>query len=83
MVPEHDEREVHREQHPDQDGQHQNVDDEHPREEDVAPGKRPVPDQLRQVRADERDREHHAVADRETHSREKVVDQRVAEVALE
>ena len=44
---------------------------------------RPAPDQLREVRADERDGQRDRVPDREAHPREQVVDERVAEVALE
>ena len=42
-----------------------------------------APDQLREVRADERERHRDRVGDREAHPGEQVVDQRVAEEALE
>ena len=50
---------------------------------DDEPGNGAAPEQAREVRADERDRQRDAVADREAHPREQVVDERVAEEALE
>ena len=59
------------------------MEDVHPREELVLAGERPAPDQRGEVRAHERDRHHDRVADREPHPGQQVVDQGVAEVALE
>ena len=47
------------------------------------PGNGAAPEERREVGADERNRERDRVADREAHPREQVVDERVAEVALE
>ena len=57
--------------------------DVHPRVEVVLARERPVPDQRRDVRADERERHRHPVRDREPHPREQVVDDRVAEEPFE
>ena len=82
VVPRSDEQ-VHAEQQSDQDREQENVRDVHARPEVGRAGERTAPDQRGEIRADERDREQYAVADRETHSRQQVVDERVAEVALE
>ena len=78
-----DEPEMQQQQQADQDREDQHVRDVHPRPELRRAGERPVPDQRRDVRPDERQRKRDRVADRETHSRKQVVDERVAEVALE
>ena len=50
---------------------------------DDEPGNGPPQSRSAEVAADERGRERDAVADREAHPGEQVVDERVAEVALE
>ena len=77
------EREVQGDERPDQRGQQKDVPHVHPRLEGGLSRERAAPDQLRQVRAHERDRHRDAVSDREPHAREEIVDHRVAEVALE
>ena len=77
----------HRQVEADQRRQHrredEDVGDEHAREEGVGPGEGAVPDQRREVRAHDRYRQRRRVADREPHAGEEVVQEGVAEVALE
>ena len=83
VVTRRDEEQVERQQRRDQDRQQEHVRDVHPRLERRHARERRAPDQLGEVRPDEREGHGHRVPDREAHPRQQVVDQRVAEVALE
>ena len=72
-----------RDQRRDRNRQQKHVGDVHPRPEVGGAGERAAPDQLGDVRADERDRERDPIADRESHSRKQIVDERIAEIAFE
>ena len=64
-------------------GQDEHVRDEHPGEEVGRPRELPVPDERGERRTDDGDRERDGVPDCQAHPREQVVEEGVAQIALQ
>ena len=79
----HDDRQVQADQRHDDHRDDEDMDDEQSVDEGARAGEVAVPDQHRQLAADERDRQDDAVGDGQAHAREQVVGQRVAGEALD